>query len=225
MGNHYIALSLLRYVSLHKPTCVIVTWTSYDKLDVFVQDAALAEEIQTYPSRNFLVDWQGEVVKDNNSWWPSSVSQDNPIKYAYAKWASDKFHALTTLQSILMVQQHCKTHNIPLYQYMSYEWPLEQWQSDVDLHWLYDLIDWSVFGSKILANDYSASEWIKYQHAQDYGLIPTAGWHAEFFRNDIMPILHKHFDIRPIKTDRLIDAARTLSQKVYDEDRDKSQQE
>lgn len=222
VGNHYIALSLLRYISLHKPTCVIVTWTSHDKLDVFVEDPALAEEIQTYPSRNFLVDWDGDVIDTNNAWWPSSVSKDNPIKLAHGRWASDKFYAMTTLQSVMMVQQYCKTNSIPLYQYMSYEWPLESWQTDPHVNWLHDMIDWSAFGKKILADDYYASEWMQYQHRKKYGLIPTAGWHAEFFSNDILPILRQHFTIGNIKVDQLVDAARSLSQKLYDEDTNNS---
>jgi len=225
VGNHYIALSLLKYVSQVKPDCIIITWTSYNKLDIFVEDAELAENIHNYPSRNFLVNWNGSVVSGPNAWWPSSVSNDNPIKHAYAKQASDKFHALTTLQSVLLIQQHCKTNSIPLYQYMSYEWPLEEWSRDTDINWLYNMIDWTAFEQKSLANDYYHSRWIKYQHNEQYGLIPTAGWHAEFFKSDILPILVKHFNIRPIKIDNLIDAARILSKKLYDENTDNTKQE
>lgn len=215
-GNYLIGLSLLKGLQETTPAAVIVTWTSHNKLDIYVDNLTLAEEIQTYPTRNFLINWQGHTQK--LGWWPSSVSDDNLIKQNYSKWANETSYALTTLQSVFMIQEYCVKNKIPLYQYMSYEWPLDDWKNNSEVSWLYSMINWEAFNLKILSQDYYNSKWRDYQVTNNFGLIPTAGWHAEFFINDILPVISKHVNVKNIKLDKLIEAATVLSRKIYDED-------
>lgn len=213
-GNQFISLSLMKKITELKPNCVIVTWSTYEKLDVFVDNAKIANEIATYPTRNFLLDFDGKVVK-NQGWWPSSVSYDNPIKESYKRWQSNTLHAIITLQGVYMIQEICKKNNIPLYQFMSYDWPLNEWKTNDNTAWLYNLIDWNTFDSKILANDYFNSKWRNYQIGNDFGLIPTAGWHAEFFTNHIFDIIKKHCSVKDINLIKLMEAATVLTEKIY----------
>ena len=224
-GNHFISLAAMRKITQTSATHAIVTWTSYEKLDVFVDDDDIAREIRSYPTRNFLINMDGKTI-DFKGWWPSSVSIDNDIKKSYTRWQSNTWHAYITLQSILSLQLFCKSRNIHLKQFLSYALPIERWRSDVELSWLVELIDWSKIDQKILADDYFNSRYMQHQLSKSYGLVPTAAWHTNFFVNDILPWLTEHGLIKKqINWGKIVDASEELAIKIKNEDINNSQQE
>lgn len=224
-GNHFIGLAAMRKISQTNASHAIVTWTSYEKLDLYVDSFEIANEISNYPTRNFLINMDGETV-NSKGWWPSSVSNDNHIKTSYARWQSDTLHAYITLQSIYSLQIFCKSRNVKLKQYLSYALPLDRWSQDPELSWLFNLIDWTALDSKVLADDYYHSRFREYQLIKSYGLIPTAPWHINFFVDDILPWLADNDLVRKnVNWNKLMKAAEQLAEKIKNEDINTSEQE
>lgn len=202
-GNEHIARSVCRAIREQTPDCVIVTWTSFDKLDLYVEDATRIADIKNYPSRNFLIDYLGRPA-DSAGWWPSSVSKDNPIKQAYQNYLeSQTYYYIRTLESILSVQSLCKQKQIPCYMFLGYEFDFDQLQTHSELSYLYHAIDWSCFVClDNLDAQYQQSHWFKYSTTKQHGLMPVAGWHWEFYNTHIVPILDQYFEKR--NTDKFI---------------------
>lgn len=196
-GNEHIARSVCRAILEEIPVCVIVVWTSFDKLDLYVEDQNRINSIHSYPSRNFLIDYRGNAVS-GPGWWPSSVSDDNPVKQAYKTHLESKiYYCIRTLESIIAVQRLCKEKQILCYMFLGYDFDYNLMQTHSELKYLYNAIDWTQFQTNIsLDAMYQNSEWIKYATTKEHGLMPVAGWHFEFYNTHILPILDMHFEKR-----------------------------
>lgn len=196
-GNEHIARSINRSIYEQQPDAVIVTWTSYNKLDVYVEDCSKAEQIKSFPSRNFLIDYQGKTT-DAPAWWPSSVSYDNPIKESYRSTIESKtYHYIRTLESIISVQNLCQLKEIPCYMFLSYEFEFDYIKNHNELKYLYNAIDWEAFSDLTpLETAYEKSQWFNYSTTKSHGMVPVAGWHYEFYVKQIVPLLSAHFNTR-----------------------------
>jgi hypothetical protein len=205
-GNEHIARSIVRSIYENIPDCVIVTWTSYNKLDVFVEDTDKELQIKNFPTRNFLINYQGKIV-NAPAWWPSSVSEDNQWKQWYKSTIESKtYYYIRSLESILSVQQLCELKNIPCYMFLGYDFDFDFIQGNKELNYLYNAINWNLFVKlESLENNYANSEWFLYNTEKKHGLVPVAGWHYEFYSNQIMPLLSKHFDQRSLEKYRLLE--------------------
>jgi hypothetical protein len=194
-GNEHIARSVVRSIYENTPDAVIVVWTSYNKLDVYVEDVAKELEIKNFPSRNFLINYLGKIV-DSPAWWPSSVSDDNVIKKLYKETIeSNTYYYIRTLESVLAVQNLCRLKNISCYMFLGYNWDIEKIKLNEETAYLYKAIDWSQFVSLAsLAADYERSSWFEYNTTKKHGMIPVAGWHYDFYVNQIIPLLDHHYN-------------------------------
>ena len=86
--------------------CAIIVWTSYPKIDLYIESQDIVDEIQTYESRNFVLNKVGRVVKNAPAWWPSSVSGGNRIKdWINKNIFSDTYQVDKTLIQIAGVQK------------------------------------------------------------------------------------------------------------------------
>ena len=77
-GNEYIAHNVIK--NLDDVDCAIIVWTSYPKIDLYIESQDIVDEIKTYESRNFVLNKIGRVVQNAPAWWPSSVRGGNRIK-------------------------------------------------------------------------------------------------------------------------------------------------
>lgn len=198
-GNEHIARSVIRAVYENNPRAVVVVWTSYNKLDVYVEDPAKQLQIKNFPTRNFLINYLGKIV-DAPGWWPSSVSDDNLFKKFYKETIeSDTYYYIKTLESILSVQNTCKLKNIPCYMFLGYNFNFEHIKSLDELRYLYNAIDWTQFVNLTSLEDaYAVSKWFEFNTTRKNGMIPVAGWHYDFYSQQIMPILDQHFNQRTL---------------------------
>jgi hypothetical protein len=198
-GNEHIARSVVRAVYEHDPNCVIVVWTSYNKLDVYVEDFSKHLQIKNFPTRNFLINHRGRTV-EAPGWWPSSVSDDNLFKKMYKETLeSNTYYYIRTLESVLSVQNLCKLKNIPCYMFLGYDWDFKVINSSSETKYLYNAIDWNMFRHMdSLENDYINSPWFEYNTTKKNGMVPVAGWQYEFYVREIMPILDQHYPQREL---------------------------
>jgi hypothetical protein len=216
-GNEHIARSVIRGIYESQPDAVIVVWTSYNKLDVYVEDPAKESQIKNFPSRNFLINYLGKIV-DAPAWWPSSVSDDNVFKNLYKETLeSDTYYYIRTLESVLAVQNLCRLKNISCYMFLGYEWDVEKIKSNEETSYLYNAIDWQQFVSLAsLEADYERSTWFEYNTTKTHGMVPVAGWHYEFYVKKIIPLLDHHYKQKDLtKFWQLEDYVLSMTQDCY----------
>lgn len=208
-GNEHIARSVNRVIYQQDPNCVIVVWTGYDKLDVYVEDYAKELQIKNFPTRNFLINHLGKIV-NAPGWWPSSVSDDNPFKKFYKEiLESETYYYIKTLESILSVQNLCKLKHIPCYMFLGYDLDFAYITNNEELKYLHDAIDWAMFVTlDPLEDDFEKSPWFQYNTTKEHGMIPVAGWHYEFYNKQIIPLLDQHY------TQRNLDKFKNLEKEV-----------
>lgn len=219
-GNWYILNSTMKAIANHEDsvTCVIVTWTNHEKLDLFVDSSNPIDDIRNFNSRNWILNWKGELTDSDKGWWPSSVSDDNYFKEAYRPWQNTIQHALTTFHCILQLEQFCKQRNIPLYNFMSYDLNLDYYRNDPDVSWIVKRINWDNWPTvEPLVYHYHHSKWFSFEITNQQGFIPVAGWHWEAFSTYFMPILKKHFILRNINTEKIEHAAMHITRKKFNE--------
>lgn len=220
-GNEHIARSVCRaiYEDSNNIGAVIVTWTSYNKLDVYVEDYSKELQINNFPSRNFLIDYTGKLVK-SPGWWPSSVSDDNLWKQWYKSTLESKtYYYIKTLESILQVQNLCSIKQIPCYMFFGYQLDIDYIKSNDELLYLYNAINWKLFVELTPIDDnYKNSKWFAYNTTGANGLVPVASWHYEFYTNKIIDILTKHFPQRNLdKFYALESEVYSITQKCFDQ--------
>jgi hypothetical protein len=216
-GNEHIARSISRAIYENDTACLIVVWTAYDKLDVYIEEKSKELQIKNFPSRNFLINYQGKTVSAPG-WWPSSVSDDNIFKKLYKETIESKtYYYIRTLESILSVQTLCKLRNIPCYMFLGYNFDFDYIKETDELKYLYTEIDWNMFVTMDpLEDNYIRSSWIEYSTTKANGMIPVAGWHYDFYVREIMPLLSKHFSMRELaKFDALKDQILHITQQRY----------
>lgn len=218
-GNWYIMNSTMRSIAENENVDgVVVTWTNHDKLDLFLDDSNPIEDVRNFKSRNWILNWNGELTDDNSGFWPSSVSDDNYFKKSYIPWQNDINHALVTFQCILTLSQFCKQKNIPLYNFMSYDLEIEKFANNENTSWLVNSIDWNSWPTlEPLALDYYNSKWFDYEVTKTQGLIPVAGWHWEIYQKHFVPILNKHYKQKNINKEKLTKYVGELTRKKYNE--------
>jgi hypothetical protein len=216
-GNWYIMNSTMKAITEAKEiSCVIVAWTELNKLDLFVDQTNPIADLRNFNSRNWILDWQGDITNKNEGFWPSSVSTDNYFKQSYTPWQNKINHALTTFNCILTLEQFCKNRNIPLYNFMSYDLELEQFKQNTNTKWLIESINWDTWPTLLpLATDYYNGPWFKYEITKNQGLIPVAGWHWEIYQKYIIPILSNHYTQKNINLKKLDESVFALTEKKY----------
>ena len=218
-GNEHIARSIIRSIYDQKPDCVVVTWTSYNKLDVYVEDVAKELQIKNFPTRNFLINYLGKTV-GSPGWWPSSVSDDNLFKKFYKETLESKtYYYIKTLESILSVQNLCKLQSIPCYMFLGYGFDFDYIKESDELVYLHNAIDWEQFVTmQSLDCHYEQSDWFKFNSTKQHGMIPVAGWHYRFYTENILPILDNHYTRRDLtKFWELQEPIRQLTQEKFDQ--------
>lgn len=219
-GNWYILNSTMKAITenINQVKCVIVTWTNHEKLDLFVDQTNPIDDVRAFSSRNWILNWNGELTDQNKGFWPSSVSTDNYFKRAYLPWQNATQHALTTFQCILQLEQFCEKNNIPLYNFMSYDLDIESYKNNPDLKWLVNSINWnSWITTTPLANHYKNSKWFSYEITKQQGFIPVAGWHWEVFLAYFLPILEKYYTKKCLNIDKITNAVLELTEKKFNE--------
>ena len=208
-GNEFIAHNVL--ANLKDVDCAIIMWTNYAKTDIYVESQEVVDEIKTYKSRNFVLNDRGLVVDKAPAWWPSSVSGDNRIKdWINNNIYSDTFQLNKTLMTIAGVQKALEHNHVEYHMFLGYDIPLEnadKYGVDVDrfvtLETLYD--------------NYFQSHWQEYSTTKEYGLVPVAGWHWEFYRKYIYDILDLKYKRRPIDIDKITKAVQDITEKNFRE--------
>jgi len=206
-GNEFICHSVME--NLEGIDCAVIVWTNHLKTDIYVESQQTVDEIKTYPTRNFVLNNRGLVVDQAPAWWPSSVTGDNRIK----KWInenlySEVYQVKKTLQCISSLQRALEKKQVDYYMFLGYPIPLDladnygvDLEHFITLHSLYD--------------DYYASEWRKYSNTQEYGLVPVAGWHWDFYRQNILPILDYKCDRRRVNIGEINRSVKAITEKNF----------
>jgi len=191
-GNEFIGESIIHSLHHDSVEALIVTWTSINKVDFYIEQPELAETICNYPSRNWLIDINGKIQNTVPNWWPSSVTNDNTPKKIYNRHFYSKTQQKNRLLTyIKLVQEICKTKDIPCLMYFSYNCGC----SDQDFKKYH--IDLENFGTlEPLADNFYNSKWSAFLSDKKFGLVPVAGWHWDFYKNSIVKFLNSHFPSR-----------------------------
>lgn len=210
-GNEYIAHNVINALDQDDIDCAIIVWTEETKTDLYIEKQHILDEITTYNLRNFVLDETGHVIKTAPGWWPSSVGTDNRIKeWMQDNIYSDTYQHIQTLMCIASVQNVCRMKNIPCYMFLGYPMDL----SDAEKYG----IDLDMFKTiQPLEDNYHNSLWNDYSTTKKYGMVPVAGWHFNFFRKHIIPILDYYYACRQINLDKLEIAAFNLTEKCFKE--------
>ena len=208
-GNEYIAQNVIK--NLHDVDCAIIVWTSYPKIDFYIESQEIVDEIKTYDTRNFVLNNIGLVVDNAPAWWPSSVSGGNRIKDWINKNISSNTYQLDkTLMHIAGVQKALEHNNIEYYMFLGYDVPLD----NADKHGI-DLSKFVTLNS--LYDNYYSSDWQKYSTTKEYGLVPVAGWHWEFYMKYIYGILDKKFQRRNVDLEKIASGVQSITEKRFKE--------
>ena len=208
-GNEFLAHNIIK--NINDIDCAIIMWTSYQKTDLYIESQNIANEIKTYNTRNFLLNDKGLVVENAPAWWPSSVSGDNRIK----DWINDNiyssdFQIYKTLMCISSTQKALNYHKIPYHMFFGYDVPLDKAQ-DYGIHL-------NKFVTKeSLYDNYYNGPWKKYSSTQEYGLVPVAGWHWDFYLEYILPILDESCKQKKIDIKIITESVKKLTEKLYKE--------
>lgn len=188
-GNEFIGESVIQSINDHNVDTVIITWTDCSKVDFFVEDHNIGEKILKFPSRNWLIDYNGKIQNTVPNWWPSSVTDDNEPKKVYNSFFSNKFQQKSRLLTyVKIIQDICKQRNINCVMFFSYKTGCNQ--ADFDR---YAISTENFPTMEPLANNFFDGAWKKYQTTNKFGLVPVAGWHWEFYTTYILPILDSRF--------------------------------
>ena len=207
-GNEFICHSVIE--NLQGVDCAIVVWTNYLKTDIYVESQKTVDEIKTYPTRNFVLNNKGLVVDHAPAWWPSSVTSDNRIK----KWLnenvySQEYQLKKTLISISGLQRALEMKKVDYYMFLGYDIPLQ----DAGAYG----IDLSKFVTlESLYDNYFTGPWKNYSTTKEYGLVPVAGWHWDFYKKKVMPILDSKCEKKQVKIDKITSSVNTLTQKNFE---------
>ena len=207
-GNEYIAHNVIK--NLDDVDCAIIVWTSYPKIDLYIESQDIVEEIQTYESRNFVLNKVGRVVKNAPAWWPSSVSGGNRIKdWINKNIFSDTYQVDKTLIQIAGVQKALENKNIDYHMFLGYNLPLDKaGQYGINLERFVTL--------ESMYDNYFSSDWQKnYSTTNEYGLVPVAGWHWQFYNEYIFKILDARFKRKDVDLEKIAKGVQELTEKQF----------
>ena len=207
-GNEYIAHNVIK--NLDDVDCAIIVWTSYPKIDLYIESQDIVEEIQTYESRNFVLNKVGRVVKNAPAWWPSSVSGGNRIKdWINKNIYSDTYQVDKTLIQIAGVQKALENKNIDYHMFLGYNLPLDKaGQYGINLERFVTL--------ESMYDNYFSSDWQKnYSTTNEYGLVPVAGWHWQFYNEYIFKILDARFKRKDVDLEKIAKGVQELTEKQF----------
>jgi hypothetical protein len=152
-GNEFIAQNVIK--NIKGIDCAIVVWTGYPKMDFYIESQEIVDEIGSYPTRNFVLNDKGLVIKHAPAWWPSSVSGENRIK----DWVNSNIYSKAqqldqTLMLIAGTQKALEHNNIDYYMFLGDDIPLEKSpEYGIDLNKFVTL--------KTMREDYLTSHWQK----------------------------------------------------------------
>tara|TARA_Y100000592_G_scaffold7255_2_gene10320 strand:- start:859 stop:1518 length:660 start_codon:yes stop_codon:yes gene_type:complete len=208
-GNEYVAHNVLK--NLQDVDCAIIMWTHYTKTDLYIEKQEIVNEIQTYDTRNFVLNDKGRVISTAPAWWPSSVTGDNRIKgWLNDNLYSDSYQLDKTLMHIAAVQKALEHNKIDYYMFLGYDLPLDNANKHgIDLKKFVTL--------KSLYDDYYTSEWQKYSTTKEYGLVPVAGWHWEFYMKYIYNILNNKFKAKKVDLEKIEEGVLGITKKCFQE--------
>lgn len=189
-GNEFIGESVLHAISKYNVKTVIITWTEITKIDFYIERKKILDEILTFPTRNWTINYEGKIQNDIPNWWPSSVTDDNWIKKNFNKTLNN----YTQQKNILLVyikiiQSICKEKNINCLMFFGYDVNF----SDFDYQ-KYNIDLSMIKNTEVLANNFFNGEWAKFLTTKKFGLVPVAGWHFEFLEHNILPFLDQYHD-------------------------------
>ena len=207
-GNEYIAHNVIK--NLDDVDCAIIVWTSYPKIDLYIESQDIVDEIQTYESRNFVLNKVGRVVKNAPAWWPSSVSGGNRIKdWINKNIYSDTYQVDKTLIQIAGVQKALENKNIDYHMFLGYNLPLDKaGQYGINLERFVTL--------ESMYDNYFSSDWQKnYSTTNEYGLVPVAGWHWQFYNEYIFKILDARFKRKDVDLEKIAKGVQELTEKQF----------
>jgi hypothetical protein len=206
-GNEFIAHNVIK--NLKGIDCAIIMWTSYNKTDLYIESQKIVDEIKTYNTRNFVLNDKGRVVDTAPAWWPSSVTGDNRIKeWINANIYSETYQLDKTLMNIASVQKALEFHSIDYYMFLGYDISLD---TAVD-HGIN--LDRFVTTESLYDNFYN-SHWKNYSTTKEYGLVPVAGWHWDFYKKYIFNILDKKFKRRPVDLEKIGLGVQGITEKCF----------
>ena len=208
-GNEYLAHNIVKNLQDIEYDCAIIMWTSHSKTDLFIESQHIVDEIKTYDTRNFVLNNKGLVVDTAPAWWPSSVSGDNRIKdWINNNIFSDLYQLEKTLMCITSVQRALERNRVKYYMFFGYNIPLEHANSyGIDLN--------KFVTQESLYDNYYSSYWTKYSTTKQYGLVPVAGWHWDFYKKHIYKILNKYFQKKNIDLDKMNKAVLEVTKKNF----------
>jgi|TARA_B110000444_G_scaffold162453_1_gene151794 hypothetical protein len=208
-GNEYVAHNVIK--NLDGVDCAIIMWTNYTKTDLYIESQEIVDEIKTYDTRNFVLNDKGRVVDEAPAWWPSSVTGDNRIK----EWLNENLYSKEyqldkTLMHMAGVQKALEHNNIEYYMFLGYDIPLGNADKyGIDLNKFVTL--------KSLYDDYYSSDWQKYSTTKEYGLVPVAGWHWEFYMKYIYDILNSKFKGKNVDLQKIASGVQGITEKRFEE--------
>ena len=206
--DRYIAHNVIK--NLDDVDCAIIVWTSYPKIDLYIESQDIVDEIQTYESRNFVLNKVGRVVKNAPAWWPSSVSGGNRIKdWINKNIFSDTYQVDKTLIQIAGVQKALENKNIDYHMFLGYNLPLDKaGQYGINLERFVTL--------ESMYDNYFSSDWQKnYSTTNEYGLVPVAGWHWQFYNEYIFKILDARFKRKDVDLEKITKGVQELTEKQF----------
>jgi len=208
-GNEFIAHNVI--ANLKDVDCAIIMWTNYRKTDIHIESQNIVDEIKTYNTRNFVLDNKGLVIDKAPAWWPSSVSGDNRIKdWINGNIYSDTYQLNKTLLNIAGVQKALEHNSVDYYMFLGYDISL----ADANSHG----IDLDRFVTQeTLYDNYYQSHWHEYSTTKEYGLVPVAGWHWQFYRKYIYDILDSRYKRTNIDLDKITRSVKAITEKNFEE--------
>lgn len=208
-GNEFLAHNIIKNLKDTEYKCAIIMWTSYKKIDLYIESQDIIDQIKTYNTRNFVLNDKGLVIDIAPAWWPSSVSGDNRIKnWINNNIYSDVYQLDKTLMCISSVQRALEQNRVNYYMFFGYNIPLEHAKNyGIDLDKFVTL--------ESLYDNYYSSHWTKYSTTKQYGLVPVAGWHWDFYQKYIYKILNEYFQKKDVDLDKMSQAVFQITKKNF----------
>ena len=106
------------------------------------------------------------------------------------------------------MQKALEHNQIDYHMFLGYDIPLD----NADKHG----IDLGKFVTlKSLYDEYYSSDWQKYSTTKEYGLVPVAGWHWEFYRKHIYDILDRKFKSRNVDLGKISNGVQGVTEKCF----------
>lgn len=210
-GNEFLAHNIIKNLQNTEYKCAIIMWTSHSKTDLYIESQNIIDEIKTYDTRNFVLNDKGLPIDTAPAWWPSSVSGDNRIKdWINDNIFSDQYQLDKTLICISAVQRALEHNGINYHMFLGYDIPLHSANNyGIDLT--------KFVTQESLYDNYYSSDWAKYSTTKEYGLVPVAGWHWDFYKKYIYRILNEYFQIKNIDLNELTKAVSKITEKNFAE--------